>query len=402
MRESGVESPVVATDHEGGAVSALAPVVGAGPSAATLGLADDESWTARVHFERGRAIRDLGISLVLAPVADVDRPGNPVIGTRAFGTDARICARQVAAAVRGLQAAGLRCCLKHWPGHGSTLADSHLELPPLEIGERERMATDHLPFAAGLRAGAQALMVAHLRAPQEWGAGDGPLSASAAAISRLRDELAFDGPVIADALEMHGYCGLTADDAINAGCDLVILARPIESCLDELDRLSPLPELTWPTARGEIPGERVREWSVVEEGDAPCPGEGPPSAWQVEDHASGDRLLRVPGIDLDFSHRMDVAPERFAGIFAAAPSGGAAAGFAALAVRPVPEALLDRMRAGESAPGRRFSAFFGALALDPRLGPPPAGVWRLRSPEVRPENVARVLREWEGRIRALF
>jgi hypothetical protein len=99
---------------------------------------------------------------------------------------------------------------------------------------------------------------------------------------------------------------------------------------------------------------------------------------------------------------MDVAPERFAGIFAAAPSGGAAAGFAALAVRPVPEALLDRMRAGESAPGRRFSAFFGALALDPRLGPPPAGVWRLRSPEVRPENVARVLREWEGRIRALF
>ncbi len=401
LREAGIESPVVATDHEGGAVSALAPVVAAGPSAATLGFADDEAWTARVHFERGQALRELGINLVLAPVADVDRPGNPVIGTRAFGTDAMLCARQVAAAVRGSQAAGLRCCLKHWPGHGSTLADSHLELPPLDIGEHERMTVDHLPFVAGLQAGAQALMVAHLRAPQVWGAGDGPLSASAAAIRRLRDELAFDGPIIADALEMQGYSGFTAHDAISAGCDLVILARPVESCLEDLHRLSPLPELSWASVEGAIPEEQVREWSVVEEGKAPRAGESPPGCWLVEDHASGDRLLRVPGVELDFHHQDDGAPERFARIFGPPSTGAAAEGFVALAVRPVPEEVLTRIRVGESAPGRRFSAFFGALALDPRLGPPPDGVWRLRSPEVRPENVARVLREWEGRIRAL-
>jgi len=401
LQEAGVGQPVVATDHEGGAVSALAPIVAAGPSAATLGLADDEAWTAWIHFERGRALRELGINLVLAPVGDVDRPGNPVIGTRAFGSDAARVASQVAAAVRGLQASGLSCCLKHWPGHGSVLADSHLELPPLTIRNVERMAVDHLPFVAGLQAGAQALMVAHLRAPREWGAGDGPLSASGAAVRRLREELVFDGPVIADALEMEGYAGRPAQDAINAGCDLVILARPVESCLEELSRLLPMRELSWALAAGDVPDECEREWRVIEEGEAPRPGERLPVAWFIEDHASQDRLLRVPRVELDFRHQTGAAPERFAGIFEAPSAEGAMPGFAALAVRPVPESVLARVGATEAARGRRFSAFFGAFALDARLGPPPDGVRRLRSPEVRPENVDRVLREWEGRLKAL-
>ena len=118
VREAGHESLVIAADHEGGNVSVLANAIGRPPSALTLGIADDPDLTRRVHEVTARRARAVGIDLLLAPVADLYVPGNPVIATRAFGTDPHQVARHVSAAIAGLHDGGVAACVKHWPGHG--------------------------------------------------------------------------------------------------------------------------------------------------------------------------------------------------------------------------------------------------------------------------------------------
>ncbi len=148
----------IMSDHEGGPVSQLAAGLGRPPVAWLLGKLDDEELTARVHEETGRRMKLAGLDRVLGPCADVmTEPRNPVIGSRAFGSDFELVSRQVGAAVTGLKRAGLSCCLKHWPGHGSSGTDSHLENSTVSIGPR-----DEAPFLNGLKSGADAVMVGHL------------------------------------------------------------------------------------------------------------------------------------------------------------------------------------------------------------------------------------------------
>ncbi len=150
----------IVADHEGGPVSVLAAAVGRPPAAATLGLLDDPELTWRVHRDTARRLAACGLDRVLAPVADVlTEPRNPVIGVRSFGCDPEAVARHVAAAVAGLRQGGVDVCLKHWPGHGGTGTDSHLGAAILTGPQPDA------PFRAGLEAGADAVMVAHVLAP---------------------------------------------------------------------------------------------------------------------------------------------------------------------------------------------------------------------------------------------
>jgi len=167
----------IVADHEGGPVSVLAAAVGRPPSAATLGLLDDPGLTRRVHAETAARLAACGIDRALAPVADVlTCRRNPVVGVRAFAAAADRAAAHVAAAVEGLLAGGVRTCLKHWPGHGGTSADSHLGAAPLHAAEPD------LPFRAGLQAGADAVMVAHVLVPGS----DRPASLDAAVAAAAR------------------------------------------------------------------------------------------------------------------------------------------------------------------------------------------------------------------------
>ena len=101
-----------------------------------------------------------GINLDFAPVADVNTTvDNPIIGVRSFGSDAELVARHVAAFVEGLEAGGVAACAKHFPGHGDTLEDSHLELPTVDELRPEAL----LPFRAAIDAGVTAIMTAHIR-----------------------------------------------------------------------------------------------------------------------------------------------------------------------------------------------------------------------------------------------
>ncbi len=212
---------VVAIDEEGGDVTRLEARTGSSyPGNLALGFAGDPRLTAEVAAAIGSELREAGVDLDLAPVADVNtNPLNPVIGVRSFGSDAAAVARHTAAYVQGMQGAGVAACAKHFPGHGDTSIDSHLALPMADEDPRLRALE---PFQAAIGAGVRAIMSAHIVAPA---LDDLPATISPRIMTGLlRDELRFDGLAITDGLDMAGLSGErgipeAAVLALIAGCD---------------------------------------------------------------------------------------------------------------------------------------------------------------------------------------
>jgi beta-N-acetylhexosaminidase len=223
--------PVIATDEEGGDVTRVAYDDGSPyPGNAALGAVDDLALTQAVYRAIGADLAALGINFDLAPCADVlGSADSPAVGTRSFGADTDLVARHIAAAVAGLQSAGVAACAKHFPGHGRTGTDSHHAVATIEGSLAELRLVDLPPFEAAIRAGTVGIMPSHLRVPEL--TGDLPASVSAAAITGLlRGELGFTGVIVSDALEMratrdmYGIPG-AAVLAVAAGTDLLCLGR---------------------------------------------------------------------------------------------------------------------------------------------------------------------------------
>jgi beta-N-acetylhexosaminidase len=231
---------LVAIDEEGGDVTRLAHRTGSPyPGNAALGTVDDLDLTRSVYAAIGADLLDAGVNFDLAPTVDVNTADdNPIIGTRSFGADPLLVARHAGAAVAGLQSTGVAACAKHFPGHGATVADSHLELPTVDAPLDLLRARDLPPFAAVVAAGAQAIMTAHIRVPAL--TGDGPATFSRRAlIDLLRGEYAYQGVVITDALEMKGAAEAAggipraAVRALAAGADLLCIGARVDHELVE-------------------------------------------------------------------------------------------------------------------------------------------------------------------------
>ena len=213
---------LVAIDEEGGDVTRLEARTGSSyPGNLALGEAADMTLTGGVAAAIGADLAAAGVDLNFAPVADVNSNAmNPVIGVRSFGSDADPVAQQTAAWVQGLQAAGVAACAKHFPGHGDTAVDSHLDLPV--AGSDPRQAGALKPFEAAIAVGVRAVMSAHIvvRSLDE-----APATISHAVMTRLlRHELGFTGLAITDGLDMRGLSngrGIAegAVLAMIAGCD---------------------------------------------------------------------------------------------------------------------------------------------------------------------------------------
>ena len=217
-----------AVDEEGGDVTRLEWQTGSSyPGGAALGAIDDTTVTEAVAGAIASELGSVGVNWNLAPVADVNVPENPVIGARAYGDDAATVARHVAAFVRGTQAAGVAACAKHFPGHGATTQDSHLELPTVE-GDVEAGLE---PFRAAVAAGARSIMTAHVRVPA---LGDEPATLNPRVLQGLlRQELGFGGVIVGDALDMRGVAARApaadvAVEALVAGCDGLIMGPALE------------------------------------------------------------------------------------------------------------------------------------------------------------------------------
>jgi len=253
--------PVIAIDEEGGDVTRLAHLTGSPyPGNAALGAVDDASLTRAVYRALGADLAAVGINVDLAPSVDVNTAaGNPVIGTRAFGDRTALVSRHAAAAVHGLQSAGVAACAKHFPGHGSTRDDSHHVLASVEGGLARVRERDLPPFAAAIAAGAAAVMPGHLRVAGL--TGDLPATQSAAALGGLlRGELGFTGVIISDGLEMRAVSGRggvpsAAVRALAAGVDLLCLGRD----QDEEDYLAVRAALAAAVTGGELPAARLEE-----------------------------------------------------------------------------------------------------------------------------------------------
>jgi beta-N-acetylhexosaminidase len=261
LRAAAGPDPVIAIDEEGGDVTRVAYSDGSSyPGNAALGAVDDVRLTTAVYRAIGGDLAALGANLDLAPCADVlSAEDSPAVGTRSFGANTDLVARHTAAAVAGLQGAGVAACTKHFPGHGRTGTDTHLAMATIEGSLDDLRRRDLPPFVAAIRAGTTAVMPSHLRVPEL--TGDLPATLSAAALTGLlRGELGFDGVIVSDALEMRatrdtfGIPG-AAVLAVAAGTDLLCLGRDG----DEDDYLAVRTALAAAVRDGTLAGSRLEQ-----------------------------------------------------------------------------------------------------------------------------------------------
>lgn len=199
--------------------------------------------------------RAAGIHCVFAPVADVNvNPDNPIINTRSFGEDPQRVAELVAAFVRGVERNGALATVKHFPGHGDTSTDSHIDLPTV-TADRERLDRIELaPFRAAIAAGASTLMTGHLAVPALEPDPDVPATLSPLVLTDLlRRDLGFRGVVFTDAMDMGGVTQryAPADAAVRAilaGSDLLLIPPVPDAAVAALKEA---------VASGRLPRARV-------------------------------------------------------------------------------------------------------------------------------------------------
>ena len=236
---------LIAIDQEGGLVQRVrAPATHWPPMLCHDGFRapDDEALAEAVGLALGKELAALGVDLDFAPVLDVhSNAQNPIIGDRAFGRDAEDVARRALALARGLAAAGVLSCGKHFPGHGDTTTDSHLELPRIDHARERLDQVELVPFRAAAKAKLPTLMTAHV----VFSAIDPDVPAtlsSKVVTDLLRGELGYDGVIVSDDLDMkaivdHFGVGDAAVRAITAGCDVLLLCRNLDHQREARDAL---------------------------------------------------------------------------------------------------------------------------------------------------------------------
>ena len=219
-------------DEEGGRVTRLQNTVGTtqiGPMYDYHELGTGVAFTNAMVIAAD--IKSYGFNMDLAPVADVwSNPENTVIGDRAYSTDYIEASELVSAAVQGFHSQGIPCCLKHFPGHGDSSEDSHYGAVYIYKPLADIKAEECLPFASGINAGADCVMMGHLIISE---LGDDPALFSKTLIRDvLRGELGFKGIVMTDSLQMKAmtdYYGVSdiAVRSVDAGCDILLMPSDV-------------------------------------------------------------------------------------------------------------------------------------------------------------------------------
>ncbi|MGE5486753.1 MAG: glycoside hydrolase family 3 protein [bacterium] len=184
-----------------------------------------------------RQARALGVPWIFAPVADVNNnPDNPIINIRSYGESPEVVAAHVRAFIEGARAAGpVLVTVKHFPGHGDTATDSHMELPVLDVTKERLENLELLPFRAAIEAGVDAVMSAHIAVPA---LDKDPATLSPALLTGvLQKELGFDGLIVTDALNMRGItntwpAGEAAVRALEAGVDVLLIPDDPKAAVD--------------------------------------------------------------------------------------------------------------------------------------------------------------------------
>jgi beta-N-acetylhexosaminidase len=248
----------LAVDQEGGRVARLrGPPFTSLPPMRELAASKDDAVLERAGRLLAREVRAVGFDWDFAPVLDVDtNPNNPVIGDRSFSRDAGEVARFGVALARGMEAAGVASCAKHFPGHGDTAQDSHLDLPSLPHDLPRLREVELVPFKAYAQAKLASVMTAHvIFEALEKGV---PATMSAKVLQLLRQELGFDGVLVSDDVEMKAIAEhFKIEEAVVqgtlAGVDLFLVCHKAEVQRRAIDAL------VQAVKSGRVPEARIDE-----------------------------------------------------------------------------------------------------------------------------------------------
>ena len=260
IRENEKIPMFISIDQEGGRVQRIKNLPDANvleiPTMYSLGQTGDTELSYNVGSVLAQEIKAFGINMDFAPSLDVfSNPNNTVIGDRAFGSDAQTVINMALPFAKAMSENGVIPVYKHFPGHGDTEADSHVELPVVNKTKEELYERELLTFKAAVEADAQMIMIAHIALPNITGSYI-PASLSKDIVDGiLRKELGFNGVVITDAIEMKALADNYSleeicSNAINAGVDIILMPQDPIVTVDTIEQL---------VQNGEITQERIDE-----------------------------------------------------------------------------------------------------------------------------------------------
>ena len=219
---------IVSVDQEGGPVTRLKDGFTVFPPNMAAAAAGPDAVRTKARITAAE-LAAVGVNMNFAPVADVNvNPKNPIIGVRSYGSDPGEVSKMAAAAITEYRKAGVASCAKHFPGHGDTGYDSHVEMPIVPHGRERLEKVELAPFRAAIGAGVPAIMTAHVAVPALTEEPDLPATMSRNVLMGvLRDELGFEGLIITDSLGMGALdkrygIAETAERAFLAGADVLL------------------------------------------------------------------------------------------------------------------------------------------------------------------------------------
>jgi beta-N-acetylhexosaminidase len=234
---------LIGTDQEGGRVNRLPGDEGRFPSAGMQAHDNNPDSVREAAGQMAAQLKGMGINLNFAPVLDINsNPDNPVIGDRAFGNNPETVSRMGLAFIQGTLDKGVIPVVKHFPGHGDTLVDSHTELPVVSHSMERLAGFELIPFEEAIKNRAPAIMSAHILLDKL--DRDYPATLSAPVITGiLRERMGFDGVVVSDDLDMGAITGLyspgeAAVRAVKAGVDILLVGHSREGMLEVFDALT--------------------------------------------------------------------------------------------------------------------------------------------------------------------
>lgn len=229
----------ISVDQEQGPVTRIGPPATQFPGSMALGAGRSARDARKAAAITGLELRAMGISMDFAPVCDVNvNPLNPVIGTRSFSSDPTLAATLTSAQVDGYQRDGkVSSAAKHFPGHGDTDVDSHVDFPVITHSKAEWARLDAPPFKAAIASGIDMIMTAHLSMPALDDSGDPATLSKPVVTGLLREELGFEGVIITDSLRMEGVRerygdGEVATRALRAGVDQLLMTPAMDEALE--------------------------------------------------------------------------------------------------------------------------------------------------------------------------
>ncbi|UOQ92870.1 beta-N-acetylhexosaminidase [Halobacillus shinanisalinarum] len=261
MKTANADNPyplLLGVDEEGGSVTRMPDEIKSLPSSRSIGELNDPGMSFKIGTILGEQMKALGFNLDFAPVLDVNsNPDNPVIGDRSFGANPKIVTRLGIQTMKGIQNEGVISVIKHFPGHGDTSEDSHLELPKVDKSYEELSKLELVPFKKAISESADVSMVAHILLPKI--DENYPASMSKKVITGiLREDYDFDGVVITDDLTMgaitdHYNVAEAPVQTVKAGGDLLLVAHNPNLISTVFDKLKAAVE------DGEISENRIDE-----------------------------------------------------------------------------------------------------------------------------------------------